>query len=837
MRKPLVLLLPLVLMNAGCDSRSANEAPMLGKIQNAIRSHIDSETKNSLAKSGERYYFNKEDPKKWHESKNYNSERREKRLVVATSVELAYKNIFSSKISNYINNVAKEEKNFKADSVKNLFSDDRLNYKREFYSQNDISGNDFNAFVQTELKKFSDVKVSEFSVKRIIPKMDSEAEKAIKGDFSLANFNGYDIYADIFFGGNSKDGKAIQEKYNVLFSFQNCEGEKINTCDAKIKINFRDLAERIGLAAFKEVTADSKLAQTVTTYPRLEALRRGGYALAIEDFNNDGILDMFVGQYGKAELLIGKADGTFEKAPEGMIPDITLAKSAAFVDLDGSGYKDLVVARFSGNDLRGDIKIFKNVAGKKFEEVQNAVVSNELRAWAMPLAISDFNNDGVLDFYVGFPGERDFSVLSDFNIGEKFVVNGIFINNGGHKFEDATKKYLEHTNDNIFPHGALATDITGNGLQDIVVIDDRKNLSPVYINEGKGKFTRAEKLMNIVNYGYGMGVDSADLTNSGKMDLVFSNIMLDASERVESALVSIAPANAVVPLSLKKALRVLVNDGKGNFNQLISPDLDFAGEGAAGVSFIDYDGDGLVDIYLTNGLWSGNDKDKSIDSEFAMAESLKLIEIDSFEAGVGVTENPVETRSGFMKTLQNDRVDGKTLSFGGHQRNRLFKNLGNNEFIEVGFLEGADSIADGYIPVVADINRDGLPDLIIRNCDPGIPEAHTFPVVQYYQNQLTGRSAGVAVRLKGNKSNIHGIGAKIFLTTEDKNSVVTTQLREIKGNNSAVQAPMIGYFSIPNGHKIKKLEVRWPSNEISTLRNIEAGEILVEEPRGRLSAN
>src|SRR5690606_19034085 len=119
-------------------------------------------------------------------------------------------------------------------------------------------------------------------------------------------------------------------------------------------------------------------------YPRLEALRRGGYGFAIEDINNDGHLDAFVGNYGESTLWMGK-NGKFTQV-KSPVNKISLAKAAAFVDFDNDGWKDLFVTRFAADNAVGDIILYKNNKGK-FEEVKNAFPSKILREYAMPSAI------------------------------------------------------------------------------------------------------------------------------------------------------------------------------------------------------------------------------------------------------------------------------------------------------------------------------------------------------------------------------------------------------------------------------------------------------------------
>lgn len=331
-----------------------------------------------------------------------------------------------------------------------------------------------------------------------------------------------------------------------------------------------------------------------------------------------------------------------------------------------------------------------------------------------------------------------------------------------------------------------------------------------------------------MNLGYGMGVAAGDFNQDGLQDYIFSNATFNSQHRLENLL-------PITKLSLPKksksnevnlGIRMFLNSGNKNFIEAtIDSGLTDPGEAAGGVTVIDYDNDGLQDIYLVNGLWSGSSRDEKIDSLFAKATSLEIVNQDHLQDGQG-DRSPSASKSIFMKVLMNDRVGAgenkKTLSFAGYQKNRLFKNLGNSKFIEVGYLEGVDSLSDGYMSVVADINRDGKPDLILRNCDPGAADNIFAPVEVYLNNSQLKKGAWIA--LKGKKSNSMGVGAKLYATIGEK-----THYREIFANNSAMQGEVIAHFGMGNFDKIKKLKIVWPSGITDVYLNLNPGQHVFQE--------
>ncbi len=674
-------------------------------------------------------------------------------------------------------------------------------------TQKSGSADAFKAELGKYLSNYRKVEFADVKLLRSVTKPQNE------GSEFLAN-----VAIDV--RGLSAAGKKRADKLKAVLSFTRT-GDNLKLVSMEMKHALTTRLERA--PAFRTVAANAGFDKG-ETFQRLEALRRGGYGFAIEDTNKDGQLEAFVGNYGASTLWTSK-NGVFTKVSAPEIEKITLAKAAAFVDLDNDGWKDLFITRFSADKLVGDVLIFKNDKGT-FKEVKNAFPSNVIRDYAMPAAIADYNNDGLLDIYVGFPGARDFSAGP--TVPSKLVVHGLFVNKGNLNFEDKTKLIENFAVGAVMPHGAMASDFDMDGNIDLMVMDDQANLSPIYRNNGKGQLILNNTQMHVVNSGFGMGISSGDFNQDGLPDYLLSNATFNSINRLElSKPGSSEPVNNTVT---NLGLRLFVNAGGGKFSESTNiAGLSDPGEAAGGVTVIDYDNDGLQDIYIVNGLWSGSSRDENIDSMFAIGNWRNVTHHDHLQDGLG-DSNGRGTRSLYMRALMAGRTaENKTYSFAGHQRNRLFKNLGNGKFLEVGYLEGADSQADGYMSVVADIDRDGRADLVLRNCDPGAKDFKFAPVEVFQNNHKN--AAGVWVALKGKKSNSSGVGAKLFATVSGK-----THFREMIANNSAMQGEIITHFGLGGAKKIDKLVIKWPSGISNTYKNVEAGRHTFEEAQESIAA-
>ncbi|MBY0470435.1 CRTAC1 family protein [bacterium] len=596
-------------------------------------------------------------------------------------------------------------------------------------------------------------------------------------------------------------------------------------------------------AAFAETSPfDSK---ALSNFLRKEAIRRGGYALAVNDLDGDGVVDMIVGHLGALQIYKGKKDGSFDLVSNKSMGfnDETLVKSAVIADFDNDGKKDVLLTRFAPSEKEGnDIALYQNQGGSKFKKVEK--IQNRSPAYyAMPSAVADFNGDGMLDFYVGFPGAKDFTVLNKKATGfegkKEFLPQGLFYNIGNFSFNEVTKERLPYSKKSnaytdgypemaaIFPHASMAVDYNLDGNMDIVVIDDKANLSPLYKNNGKGTFEQVAEKIGLTNYDFGMGFAAGDLSNRGSLDFVYTNVNFLPAERLHNSLAKNFSDYSKLPGTY--GLRVFrTADGKNYSDISALTGVNSCGQGIAGVELVDYNNDGLLDIYVANGLWSGTTKQQDLSSLFVRAYS--KYDYD-FQEVLGSSSGVEQANTSFMKILNGFEGDlesqswqkGTRPSMAGYQRNCLFRNNGDDTFTEVGYLAGVDSMADGYMIATADLNQDGKMDLILRNGDPGV-EQHRYPAVQVFTNNTETSNKSVILSFFGHKSNRDGIGVIAEASVGGKKLT-----RHLIANNGAVQSESILHFGLGKQAAIDELTVRWPSGNVQKFKNVPAGRHLIEE--------
>jgi hypothetical protein len=201
--------------------------------------------------------------------------------------------------------------------------------------------------------------------------------------------------------------------------------------------------------------------------------------------------------------------------------------AAQFSDLTGNGFPDLVVA------LNTDRVIaYENLGDGKFKQ---HVLASGYGFW-MGIAIGDITNNGRPDIFVSNVGKSipAFMVKGDTRPDQPVDLSfKLFRNEGGFTFTEVSKELGADAN--VFGWGLAAADFTGNGRLDLVVTENYTafplNLHKYFPNPGKlliqgedGKFVATQSQSGVVNRHFGYAVLATDLNGDGTQDLVIGNL-------------------------------------------------------------------------------------------------------------------------------------------------------------------------------------------------------------------------------------------------------------------------------------------------------------------------
>jgi len=149
-----------------------------------------------------------------------------------------------------------------------------------------------------------------------------------------------------------------------------------------------------------------------------------------------------------------------------------------------------------------------------------------------------------------------------------------------------------------------------------------------------------------------------------------------------------------------------------------------------------------------------------------------------------------------------------------YERNGVYLNLGNGRFANIGYISTSDSDGDGRSAVGCDVTGDGRPELFVRQAGGG--------PLRVYRNRFP--DAGwLTVTLEGTSSNRQGIGARIIAHLDDRS--IRRELYPVI--NFLSQAPARVTLGLGDARTIGRLEIRWPSGNLTELKDVEINRFLV----------
>ena len=508
-----------------------------------------------------------------------------------------------------------------------------------------------------------------------------------------------------------------------------------------------------------------------------------GAAVSIVDFDKDGWNDIYVTNSAigsKNHLYRNNHDGTFTDVADKMgladlnQPGTGVSMGAVWGDYDGDGYEDVLVYKW------GKPELFHNDGGKGFTRVTDKA---GLPPWvnANSAIWIDYDRDGHLDLLICgyYPESLDLWHLKDTkmmpesfeyakNGGRKYLLRG----RGDGTFEDVTAKMGIDTT--RWTLAAAAADLRGTGYPDIIFANDY-GITEFYANQNGKGFREISKATNVGDKPKsGMNCSFGDILNTGKYAIYISNISEDQLLMQGNNLW--IPVDGTSGENIKyqnTAVEMGVENGGWSF----------------GAQFGDFNNDGNLDLYLTNGFISG-DRGQSYWYDYSKV-------------------------SGGNTEIISDAKNWPPLkgrSHAGYQRKKLWLNDGGGRFNEVAQIAGANDTYDGRSVALADLDNNGALDVIVAN--------QKGPLL-VYKNTVAPENKWIELELEGAGSNTSAIGAEVRLFWDGKQ-----QVQQVTGGSGfCAQNQRRLHFGLGKNPHIEKLQVRWVSGKIQSLPPLEVGKI------------
>ncbi len=492
-----------------------------------------------------------------------------------------------------------------------------------------------------------------------------------------------------------------------------------------------------------------------------------GAGCALFDFDNDGDLDLYMVQGQHHDVLTGRPDvagveplrdrlfrNDLESGEEGTsklrFTDITeqsgiralgYGMGVATGDFDNDGWVDLYITNFGPNQL------WRNNGDGSFSDVTEPSGTRDA-LWSTSAAFVDYDRDGWLDLYV--------VNYLDYNLGNQsscYRPNGLLEYCGPENYNGVADRLFHNNGDGSF------TDVT------------------VAAGMGEAK-------------GSGLGVVSADFNGDGWLDLYI--------------------ANDLMPNFLW-----INKEGQGFRNQALAGGCALNSEGNAeasmGVDAGDIDNDGDEDLFMTHldnetntlyqNLGGGFFQDISFPARLGSSSlgytgfGTAMIDFDNDGwldiAAVNGAVTAVETL-----VNQND-------PYPYHQKNQLWRNLGNSRFAEVSGEAGEafslSEISRGL--AVGDVDNDGDADLVVAN-DHG--------PVRLLINQIGQNHHWLGIRCLGATAPRDMLGARVGVVREGR-PVLWRRVRADASYASANDPRVL--VGLGGTTEVERVIVHWPSGK------------------------
>lgn len=300
------------------------------------------------------------------------------------------------------------------------------------------------------------------------------------------------------------------------------------------------------------------------------------------DFDGDGDMDLFLAGSGTFMAVYRNDGGKFtEVTGQVGLAKVPSGYSLNLIDYDNDGRVDLYIAL---NGWSGPMpnRLYRNVGGR-FEDVTSKSGAGDPGSGFISLW-GDFDNDGYLDLAIANGVLRDGSTPQ------------VYRNNGNGTFTNMTRQAGIVEPPSYGAIGIALGDYDGDGDLDLLVNGLDRSPNRLYRNDGKWKFTEVAREAGILQPPHnGFVCFFFDYNNDGRPDILTTSLA-PWEAVVEGMTAGYRPATLH-----PDAVRLFRNNGDGRFTDVtMAAGLHFP-MGVMGAGVADIDNDGYVDIYFGTG--------------------------------------------------------------------------------------------------------------------------------------------------------------------------------------------------------------------------------------------
>jgi hypothetical protein len=447
------------------------------------------------------------------------------------------------------------------------------------------------------------------------------------------------------------------------------------------------------------------------------------------DYDNDDDLDVYISNGVNPPvnsfLYENNGDGTFIKQPEAEVAkNNTSADGSSWADYNNDGYPDLYIVSWFGQRSY----LYNNLGNGNFEKETEGVLG-KAAGYSESCSWGDFDNDGYVDLYVANSGSagkvENYFYHNDCGLSFTRIFTGSPVTD---KFTSRTVNWVDYDNDDDL---------------DLFVCNESDEVNNLYKNllkeTGNAEFESISDDPVVLSHTSSISSCWGDYDNDGDLDLFVAN----NGQNNE----------------------LFQNNGNGTFTKIIDGIQCNDGGCSMGCNWADFDNDGDLDLFVTNGWCSVNL------NNFLYKNLLMETGTSTFEK---VTDNFVTNDGGW--------------SYGSSW---------------------------------GDYDQDGDLDLLVAKCSPNGNNNHNA----LFRNDVGNLNNWITIKCVGQLSNASAIGAKVLIKAVINDKPVW-QMREISAQQSYCSENLYSHFGLGDASAVDSIIVKWPSGIKQYLTSVDTNQFL-----------
>ncbi len=531
-----------------------------------------------------------------------------------------------------------------------------------------------------------------------------------------------------------------------------------------------------------------------------------GGGVAVGDFDNDGLPDIyFTSNEGPNKLYRNLGDLKFE--------DITVSAGVAgtgdwttgvtLVDINNDGFLDIYVCQVSGyKGTKGKNQLFVNNGDLTFTERADEY-GLDFEGFSTQAVFFDYDLDGDLDMFLlnhsvhtfRSYGSAEMRLDVDSTAGDRLYKN--LKNEGGQGFIDVTEEAGIYSTHIGYGLGVGVSDVNLDGYPDLYISNDFHENDYLYLNNGDGTFREVLETYIGHTSRYSMGNDIADINGDLWPDIITLDMLPDdpgilmksAAEDLQEVH-DIKKGFGYGPQYVRNAVQF--NQGEFFIDAARMSGI-FATDWSWAPLICDLDNDGMMDVFISNGIYKRPNDLDYIEFTADMAH---------YQANTRAPQDSINRE--LIRKMPTLKIP-----------NYAFTYVGDYRFEDKTDVWGLAHPSYSSGAVYADLDNDGDLDLIINNVN---QEAFI------YENTSEKKEGSnyLKVNLKSD-SNSFGIGARVRVFVGGK--IMDREIFLSRGFQSSISPE--AHFGLGNAGIVDSLIIYWRGHKSQILYDILPNQVLV----------